>query len=317
MYNKDNSQLSLYHIYVVTTTDNLSKILARNYSTQYIFTSKLLNDIIKNNINLSYEVVTLSYKKCPIIFIDILGTKENSDFETQFKIQTMFHNALEKERGMDANHNYTVYKRFITTFSDCAYIVYDYKDEIDAHRKDDDRLFLIALYNTEKLIVEFLKEGFLCRGACTFGEVYYDEKENMLFGPAVNEVYILEQKKAIYPRIIINPNIAEHFTKRNAEIYGSSKVNGNIIKLDKDGISFLHVLNTYDIGINLYEYESLSKKLNALSMSTISKCKTNIQNSNDETYTKSQQKIIEKHEWMLDYLKSIKTSFFKYGDLFN
>lgn len=120
----------------------------------------------------------MSYKKCPIIFIDILGTKENSDFETQFKIQTMFHNALEKERGMDANHNYTVYKRFITTFSDCAYIVYDYKDEIDAHRKDDDRLFLIALYNTEKLIVEFLKEGFLCRGACTFGEVYYDNHKS-------------------------------------------------------------------------------------------------------------------------------------------
>lgn len=284
---------------------------------QYIFTFKLLNDTIKYNINLKYEVDTLTYKKCPVIFIDILGTKENSDFDTQFKIQTMFHNALEKERGMDANHNYTVYKRFITTFSDCAYIVYDYKDKLDAHRKDDDRLFLIALYNTEKLIAEFLKEGFLCRGACTFGEVYYNEEENMLFGPAVNEVYMLEQKKAIYPRIIIDPNIAEHFTKRNAEIYGSSKINGNIIKLDRDDISFLHVLNTYEIGMNYDEFLFLNETIKTLSMLEIAKRKKNIENSNNETYIKSQYKIIEKHEWMLNYLKSIKEPrYFKFSDLF-
>ena len=260
---------------------------------------------------------TLSYKKCPVIFIDILGTKEQSDFDTQFKIQTTFYSALEKERGIDANHDYAVYKRFITTFSDCAYIIYDYKDGIDACIKDDDKLFLIALYNTEKLIAQFLKEGFLCRGACTFGEVYYDEEENMLFGPAINEVYTLEQKKAIYPRVIIDPNISEHFTNRNAEIYGNSKINGSIIKLDTDGVSFLHALNTYDTGINLYEFEFLSETINDLSTSEILKRKQNIQNSNDKTYIKAQQKIIAKHEWMLDYLKSVNIKPFEFSDLFN
>lgn len=258
----------------------------------------------------------LSYKKCPVIFIDILGTKENSDFDTQYKIQMMFHSALQKERGMDSNHEYTAYKRFITTFSDCAYIVYDYKDGIDESRKDDDRLFLIALYNTEKLLSHFLREGFLYRGACTFGEVYYDEEKNMLFGPAVNNVYMLEQKKAIYPRIIIDPNLSEYYTKRNAEIYGAHKSNGSIIKSDTDGISFLHVLNTYDIGVNLFEFEFLCNTITALSDSEILKCKQNIHDSNDDAFIETQTKIIKKHEWMLNYLNSIEPTPLYLEDLF-
>ena len=43
MYNKDNSQLSLYHINVLTTTDNLSKILAGEDSPYFHIIFQFIN----------------------------------------------------------------------------------------------------------------------------------------------------------------------------------------------------------------------------------------------------------------------------------
>ena len=84
-----------------------------------------------------------------------------------------FHRELTQNQLNDNYHTYTAYKRKIFTFSDCAYIIYDFKDGIEDYRKDLRQLFDIALRNTEPLLVQFLKKGFLCRGGIAYGDVYY------------------------------------------------------------------------------------------------------------------------------------------------
>ena len=119
----------------------------------------------------------MEYKKALVLFIDILGSQDRTDFRELLSINETFHSQLEQNQANDANHSHTVYKRKIFTFSDCAYIVYDFKDDVEEGRKDLCQLFDIALRNTEPLLVEFLKNGFLCRGALLMAMYTTKQKE--------------------------------------------------------------------------------------------------------------------------------------------
>lgn len=197
----------------------------------------------------------MSYSNCVVYFIDILGTRERNDFETSLKINKKFHEKLEiySSRGL-AN---VVYKRTVHTFSDCAYIIYDYKDKLEEHRKDIKKLARVSLYNTELLINEFIAEGFIVRGGVTLGEVYYEEQRGLVFGPAVSRAYYLESKMAIYPRIVLDESIVKLIQEYEKEIIEQSiqnenlefleevnDVNGNILLKDFDGVYHLNYFNS-------------------------------------------------------------------------
>ena len=111
---------------------------------------------------------------------------------------------------MLANRNqdrdYTAYQRHIFTFSDCAYIFYDYKDGIENCRHDLGALFEVALVNCEPLLMKFLSKGLIFRGGVAYGNVYCEENRNMFFGEAVNKAYLIESKKAKFPIKLFESN---------------------------------------------------------------------------------------------------------------
>lgn len=49
--------------------------------------------------------------------------------------------------------------------------------------------------------------GFFIRGALTIGDVYHDTKS--VFGPGLVRAYELESKVAIYPRLLLDPDVPE------------------------------------------------------------------------------------------------------------
>lgn len=51
--------------------------------------------------------------------------------------------------------------------------------------------------------------GLLIRGAITIGDLVHDDL--VVFGPALNRAYELESQRAIYPRIILDPDIGDTF----------------------------------------------------------------------------------------------------------
>lgn len=49
--------------------------------------------------------------------------------------------------------------------------------------------------------------GFFFRGGVTIGDLFHDG--HIVFGPALNQAYDLESKKAVYPRAILDPDLPE------------------------------------------------------------------------------------------------------------
>jgi hypothetical protein len=115
----------------------------------------------------------------------------------------------------------------------------------------------IACYNTEKVVYEFLKNGFIARGAITHGDLFYDNTKNIWFGPAMNRAYHLESKKARFPRVIVDPEYADALYAFNENKYRKEPmqkmINGEILCRDIDGFIYLNYLNRVKLGINQLE----------------------------------------------------------------
>ena len=249
-------------------------------------------------------MIGLSYKKGIVIFIDVLGTKEREkDFENSLKINNIFHNTLED--GEKHNNRNIIYQRHVYTFSDCAYIIYDYKKDIKESKKDWGKLAKAALYNTELIIEKFLKNNLISRGGISYGDVYYEENKSLFFGPAINKAYELESKEAIYPRIMVNVEVAKLYFRRERDfLYKESspeqrkfarQINGIILKREKKKF-MLHYLNAYELGHNYLELEEKIDKLLIYIKKQLEKYKNN-------------KKILEKYEWLKKYIENSKPKF--------
>ncbi len=240
----------------------------------------------------------MGYHKSFVIFIDILGTRDRaSDFNEMYKINTIFHEQMEQEQMMDDNHPYVVYERTVHTFSDCAYIIYDFKAGVEENRKNIFELMTIACYNTEKVCYRFLEEGFVFRGGMSYGDVYYEKERSLLFGPAINSAYELEAQKANYPRIVVDPQIGEQLFSYIDENVPKNVINGTILKHDEDGFYYLHYLNNFEFGNSQDNDKEVTEIIYDL-------CEREIERAQDnEKLTEKQRtSIIGKYKWLDKYI---------------
>ena len=239
------------------------------------------------------------FRKVVTIFIDILGSQNRESFDAWYHVMSIFSAMIEREKELDKTHSWTVYKRETHVFSDCAYIIYDYKDDIEDSRKDIYELMGIACYNTEKVLYEFLKNGFIARGAITHGDLFYDNERNIWFGPAMNRAYFLESKKARFPRVIIDPEYAEDLFSFNENKYRNNSlqrmVNGEILCRDTDGFMYLNYLNSMKQGACPMESEYIVEN-------TLQLC--NKERAIERETKELQESIKEKYDWLEKYLLS-------------
>ncbi|WP_426205158.1 hypothetical protein [Pseudomonas sp. TWP3-1] len=166
----------------------------------------------------------LQYEQTVAIFIDILGSKDTIGFEEKHKIHTLFHNSILDNQDRQNLKDHVAYTRKLYSFSDCTFIFYKYKPDITDDRKDVNKLLQVALFNSSDIALELLNAGYIVRGGITFGDVFFDDMS--FFGPAVDRAYELESKKAVTPRILIDPAIGaallEHETKIYSEVFGET-----------------------------------------------------------------------------------------------
>lgn len=268
----------------------------------------------------------MGYRNALVFFIDILGSQNRTDFDELLDINETFHKGLQQNQNNDKNHPHTVYKRTIFTFSDCAYIIYDFKDGIEESRKDLPQLFDIALRNTEPLLVEFLKKGFLCRGGIAYGEVYYESERSLFFGPAINRAHNYEEKIARFPRIIMDEEIATKVIALNEDRINcmptvcaaklAKAVNGDIVLKDNDGQYYLHYLNMCSLGMNRFDFLAIHEFWKDRIFNEIIKQRSEmirLQKKSGQCADKEDQEaynykisrcqnIIEKYVWLNNYL---------------
>ncbi|MFA6195218.1 MAG: hypothetical protein WC656_01080 [Sulfurimonas sp.] len=90
-----------------------------------------------------------------------------------------------------------------------------------------------------------LQHGFLLRGGITKGEIYH--KDSSVFGPALNRAYELENKNAVYPRVILDYILTAEFgqgdkvTHEDGTYIGQNKT----WRLSNDGFRFFDFLQPF------------------------------------------------------------------------
>lgn len=90
----------------------------------------------------------MSYETTAVIFLDVLGTKERSTFDEKFLVHQLFHDEFKRNQARTAWSPHTAHTRKLRSFSDCVFIFYQYKSDLEDFRKDDLKLLQVSLYNT-------------------------------------------------------------------------------------------------------------------------------------------------------------------------
>ena len=148
------------------------------------------------------------YEKRIIAFIDILGFKSkisetsSKTVEANNKLGNLCDALLFKEAYlMEAQQNDDLpLTSNLTQFSDS--IVISLKIE-DSYKTLD----IIALF--KRIQINLLHSKILLRGGIVIGDIIHDR--DILLGPGLIKAFYLESKCALYPRIVIDPEVLNQF----------------------------------------------------------------------------------------------------------
>lgn len=142
-----------------------------------------------------------------VAYIDILGTKKivEKDNNDQYlnNLNNIVHNALHGKNSLEESFKN---KLFIKIFSDN--ILFAIK--VDENEQDESGKVLTLLHFAGHLQTRILQKGYFTRGAITKGEFFIGEKGLFVHGKALVNAVTLEENNAIYPRVILSPDIIYH-----------------------------------------------------------------------------------------------------------
>lgn len=207
----------------------------------------------------------MQYENRLVFFIDILGFREIIK-QTDGRI------AVQNSRTIENIFNlFNNYGRFfsegdeemfeskkITQFSDTIVVSFILKQPGD---------IIFTLSDCLHLIMNLLGKGFLCRGGVAYGKLIHTDK--LIFGPALVEAYDLEQRAALYPRVIISEGVLlksyEEYEKQDGVsridlYYGVQQIQEFLVK-DFDGLYFIDYIRKVQGEINEERMDEYYKKL--------------------------------------------------------
>lgn len=247
------------------------------------------------------------YRKMVVIFVDLLGTKNNKRFEDKFLIHRLFHG--EAKTNEQRNLDHVIYDRKVYSFSDCAYFLYYYKYGIEEHRKDDMKLIQIAMSNTTISLLRILDAGYLVRGGITFGDAYFDELG--FFGPAVEEAYELESSYADVPMIALSPQLGKKFyeweeSETSMEIVDLLMTSRPMLVEKESNKYFLNIFYQLEAFSSVLILENDCVELNEIKRNLYHVILRDKEKYKDKQVTKEKRKatIYEKLDWFEKYLQT-------------
>lgn len=185
-----------------------------------------------------------------LLYMDILGTKEKTDTEGSESIKNLIDKFTSKAQEGEIIYNkpYDFLttidpKPTISNFSDHILISFPWMDSHECHNPllgspEDFKVTLLCLLIHESIKLQglCLKEGFLMRGVITQGDLFH--KGNSVLGKALHEAINLEEKTAVYPRVIISSKVTAGLTNNIA---------GRFLERDIDGVYFVNYLKSFPL----------------------------------------------------------------------
>lgn len=153
----------------------------------------------------------LKYETRLIAFLDILGFSqlvlERKDDDVDFIIN-LIPDMLKTHRGNSLRNDLEV-----THISDS--VIISLKTNVTDQELNDLSHLCIFI---GRLQFELAVNGYYMRGGVTVGDVLHDSTRNLIIGPAFIEAYLLEQKKCIYPRVILDNKIKQFYNMSSDQI---------------------------------------------------------------------------------------------------
>ncbi len=144
----------------------------------------------------------MNYENRICCFIDILGFQEhvnetiNDDEDNVKKIKSI-KQIIDIARMIVIDYDSGVSKsKKVTQFSDSIVISFKIEEKSEV---------FYTLLDLLHIAFEFANKGYLARGGVCLGKMIHTD--DFILGPALVDSYILESKKAIYPRIIVDPEV--------------------------------------------------------------------------------------------------------------
>jgi hypothetical protein len=108
-----------------------------------------------------------------------------------------------------------------------------------------------------QLNLQLLEQGMFARGAVVRGQLYHDDE--MVFGDALVQAYLLERDVARFPRIVVSGRVAD-------EIFEAAKklpLNfGDMVRQSDDGPHFVHLFKYLVIGLNVLAPDKELQRVN-------------------------------------------------------
>lgn len=220
------------------------------------------------------QASSVEYEERVVMFIDILGFGSLIDStgvdgtagqENLEKIIGCFNRALSDIYDL-SNPEYIQFSHFSDSFV-ISHWTYD-PDDIDSMF----HCYLTVLMIAKSIINAFLEQDILVRGGITQGRIFHKEGY-LLLGPAMNEAYYLESKRARYPRIILSEKIINRIEKKLGPLPSAMlNVLGISLEVDDDNEIYINYFDACGPGIlNAFptdnpslkeKYEWLKRKLN-------------------------------------------------------
>ena len=263
---------------------------------------------------MSKQSIKAVYEKRIVAFLDILGFStmiEDSKVDTT--LRTQIKNAMEiiyrvKEYYSDNEGFEQATGIKVTTFSDSIIISYPANKE--------DGLFLL-LINIIHLQLELGALGIMIRGGIAIGDVYHDGR--MVFGPAMNEAYMLESRRAVYPRVVIFEDTLKKGIAGTADHspyglkYDLDDIYGCIKNIDyenggKSDFYFVDFLTKsdeiIDFGDEYYDWLKRFRVAIVDGLNRYSKSNGGYKNLGKEE-KKTYKSVFKKYRWMLKYWNSV------------
>lgn len=200
-------------------------------------------------VNQSQDLYDRTTEQYVVAYLDILGVtsrikQPNDDMLSMNKLHNLYTFSMKLTQSIAIEGNADIKFKI---FSDNIIIA---KKTTSESLRDDIYSILSCVGHFQELAASD-SVGWLLRGGITIGSLFIDEV--MVWGKALLHSYELEDKIAIYPRVIIDDNVIQNISKSDKS-YG-------FIKYDNDGFAFLNYLhNCHFVGEMLMKGFELMKK---------------------------------------------------------
>ena len=199
------------------------------------------------------------YEECIVTFIDILGFQDLLDRKSAAEIRhilnTFRQEAEPYDPGLpsDPSRRRTVSEVKMEIISDAVVRVRTIHTSYRIGALFHELMELVFIQ------ARCFEQGILLRGALTIGYLHIgDDLEGPFFGPGLVRAYRMEEREAIYPRIIVEEAVMERFAddetlwKEDHSQSDEAKYVAHLLKVDEAGLSFVDYLGAIKTEVDYY-----------------------------------------------------------------